>query len=145
MDRFRGLVVQMFGRDKKKEAAPQSVNIMGGRLQELCGSDDEIYVALSRLLLLDPKKISPPIESFLSEAQDYELKGNRFKAEVGYRIAGSMSLWNGDSERVRNYFTKASLIAGDARPEYGTITKRANDAVAIARKYYEVPEMAQNP
>src|SRR5262245_63258164 len=101
----------MFGREKKKAAAPQPttpVVTVGGRLRDLCGPDEELYTALSRLLLLDPKKIVAPIETVLSEAQDYEMKGNRLKAEVGYRVAGSMSLWKGDAEGVRKYFTKAS-------------------------------------
>jgi len=104
-----------------------------------------MYTALSRLLFLDPKKIVSPIETVLSEAQDYEMRGNRLKAEVGYRVAGSMSLWKGDVEGVRKYFTKASVFAGEARPEYRAITKRSDEAVAIARKYYEVPETAQKP
>ncbi len=56
-----------------------------------------------------------------------------------------MSLWKGDVEGVRKYFTKASVFAGEARPEYRAITKRSDEAVAIARKYYEVPETAQKP
>ncbi len=138
----------MFGREKKKTAAPQPngpLVTVGGRLRDLSGSDEEMYSALSRLLFLDPKKIVSPIEKVLSEAQDYEMKGNRLKAEVGYRVAGCMSLWKGDAEGVRNYFTKASVFAGDARPEYRVITKRSDEAVAIARKYYEIPETEQKP
>jgi hypothetical protein len=138
----------MFGREKKKTAAPQPnepVVTVGGRLRDMCGSDEEMYTALSRLLFLDPKKIVSPIATVLSEAQDYEIKGNRLRAEVGYRVAGSMSLWKGDAEGVRNYFTKASVFAGEERPEYRALTKRSDEAVAIARKYYEVPETAPKP
>src|SRR5436309_6936649 len=138
----------MFGREKKKMAPPQPygpVVTVGGRLRELCGSDEEMYTALSRLLFLDPKKIVSPIETVLSEAQDYEMRGNRLKAEVGYRVAGSMSLWKGDVEGVRKYFTKASVFAGEARPEYRAIAKRSDEAVAIARKYYEIPETTLKP
>jgi len=133
----------MFGRDKKKNAAPPPtapVVTVGSRLRDLCGSDEELYTALSRLLLLDPKKIVSPIETVLSEAQEYEMKGNRLRAEVSYRVAGSMALWKGDAEGVRKYFTKASAFAGEARPEYQAITKRSDDAVSIATKYYEAPE-----
>jgi hypothetical protein len=138
----------MFGREKKRSAAPQPnapVVAVGGRLRDLCGSDEEMYTALSRLLLLDPKKIVSSLETFLSEAQDYEMKGNLLRAEVGYRVAGSMSLWKGDAEGVRKYFTKASMFAGEARPEYRAVAKRSDEAVAIARKYYEVPATAQKP
>ncbi len=139
----------MFGREKKKTAAPQPnmplIVPVGGRLRDLCGSDEEMYTALSRLLFLDPKKIVSPLETVLSEAQDYEMKGNRLRAEVGYRVAGSMSLWKGDAEGVRKYFTKASIFAGEARPEYRALAKRSDEAVAIARKYYDVPETTPKP
>ena len=138
----------MFGREKKKSASPQPngpVIIVEGRLRDLCGSDEEMYTALSRLLFLDPKKIVSPLETVLSEAQDHEMKGNRLKAEVGYRVAGSMSLWKGDAEGVRKYFAKASMFAGEARPEYRALAKRSDEAVAIARKYYEISETTQKP
>ncbi len=101
-----------------------------------------MYAALSRLLFLDPKKIVPPMDTILTEAQDYESKGNRLKAEVGYRVAGGLSLWKGDADGVRKYFTKASMFAGEARPEYMTLTKRGDEAVGIARKYYETLEIS---
>src|SRR5215831_11897950 len=138
----------MFGREKKKpaDAAPiQPVVSVGGRLREMCGSDEEMFTTLSRLLLLDPKKIVASIETILTDAQDCETKGNRIKAEVGYRVAGSLSLWKGDSDGVRKYFAKASSFAGEARPEYRAVTKRSEEAVAIARKYYETPEAAPKP
>jgi len=138
----------MFGREKKKlsDAAPTGPVIsMGGRLRELCGPDEEMYTALSRLLFLDPKKVVASLDSILTDAQDYEMKGNRLKAEFGYRIAGSLSLWKGDSDGVRKYFAKASSFAGEARPEYNSITKRSDQAVAIAQKYYEAPEITPQP
>jgi hypothetical protein len=133
----------MFGKGKKKSLDPQAATLVvsvSSRLRELCGPDEEMYSALSRLMFLDPKKIVSPFETVLSEAQDNETKGNTLRAEVGYRIAGSMSLWTGDAEGVRKYFTKASTFAGEARPEYRTVAKRADDAVSIARKYYEASE-----
>ena len=136
----------MFGRGKKKPAdlpqpATPEVNVPS-RLRELCGPDEEMYAALSRLMFLDPKKIVSPLETILTEAQDHESKGNRLKAEVGYRIAGSLSLWKGDAEGVRNYFAKALMFASEARPEYRTLAKRGDEAVGIARKYYETSDAA---
>ena len=139
----------MFGREKKKPSDSQEstgpIVSMGGRLRGLCGADEDMYVALSRLLFLDPRKIVSPLETILNEAQDYEMKGNRLKAEVGYRVAGSLSLWKGDAEGVRKYFTKASTFAGEARAEYKSITKKSDEAVAISRKYYESPDTPPSP
>ena len=133
----------IFGKGKKKSVDPQTTTMVvsvSSRLRELCGPDEEMYSALSRLMFLDPKKIVSPLQTVLTEAQESETKGNGLRAEVGYRIAGSMSLWTGDAEGVRKYFTKASTFAGEARPEYRTLAKRADDAVTIARKYYEASE-----
>ncbi len=136
----------MFGRGKKKPVdSPQAGGIpdnVPSRLRELCDGDSEMYGVLARLLFLDPKKLSAPLEDVLAEAQDQEGKGNSIRAEVSYRIAGSISLWKGDADGVRKYFTKASGIAGESRPEYKAIAKRAEEAVGLARKYYESLEIA---
>ena len=107
------------------------------KLRELCGGDEEFYNAMSRLMFLDPKRISLPLDVVLEEAQDYETKGNKLRAEVGYRIAGGISLYRGDLSGVNKYFSKAASMANDTHPEYRTILKKSNDAVDVARKYYE--------
>ncbi len=91
-------------------------------------------------MFLDPKKIAVPLEIVLNEARDHEMKSNNIRAEVAYRIAGGVSLFTGDTDGVRTYFTKASLLSGDAGPAYKTIAKRAGEAVSIAKKYYETAE-----
>ncbi len=88
-------------------------------------------------MFLDPAKINLPLEGILAETQEFEKNGNTVRAEVGYRIAGGISIHKGDSEGVKTYFSKAASLTGNARPEYRTIAKRAREAVDIARKYYE--------
>src|SRR5881296_2768300 len=138
----RGCDALIFGKGKKPEDLRNTAVVVttSSRLRDLSGGDEELYSALSRLMFLDPKKIVSSLERVLVEAQESESKGNNLRAEVGYRIAASMSLWKGDTEGVRKYFTKASTFAGEARPEYRTLAKRADAAVAIARKYYETSE-----
>ncbi len=133
----------MFGREKKKPSDSPSgmvVVSVSSRLRELCGGDEEMCSALSRLMFLDPRKIVSPLQNVLSDAQDNESKAKNLQAEVGYRIAGSLSLWKGDAEGVRKYFMKASTFAGESRPEYRIVGKRADEAVSISRKYYEASE-----
>lgn len=128
----------MFG--KKKPNATPAGNpepTVASRLQEITGADGELYQAMSRLLFLDPKKITTSLESAVSQASEFESGGNRLRAEVWYRVAGGISLYRGDVEGVRKFFEKAASIAGDSRPEYKTIAKRAEEAVSVARKYYE--------
>ena len=128
----------LFGR-KKAAASPVSIVQISeaSRLQELCGGNEELYQALSSLMFLDPKKILTSFENVLNEAREFEEKGNKLRAEVSYRVAGGISLYKGDVEGVRTHFSKAASFAGNSHPEYKTIAKRADEAVSVAKKYYE--------
>jgi hypothetical protein len=128
-----------FGKPKQKNTSVEtnSESTVANRLKELCGGDGDLYGAMSRLMFLDPKKITSPLDRVLNEAQDYEAKGNKLRAEVGYRIAGGISLYRGDLDGVNKYFEKAASFAGDSHPEYQIILKRSGEAVDIARKFYE--------
>jgi hypothetical protein len=132
----------VFGR-KKNQASPAG-NPPGNlepmvlsKLQEITGSDAEMYRSLSRLLFLDPKKITTSLEDAVAQANTFDSMGNKTRAEVWYRIAGGIALYRGDAESVRKFFEKASSIAGNSRPEYKTIATRSQDAVNLARKFYE--------
>ncbi len=92
---------------------------------------------MSRLLFLDPKRITTPLEDAVKKASEFESAGNRIRAETWYRIAGGISLSRGDTQAVQKFFEKASSLAGDSRPEYKTIARRPQDAVDVAKKYYE--------
>jgi hypothetical protein len=132
----------LFGR-KKEPSTPTGIPlgsqepIVLSKLQEITGSDTEMYQSLSRLLFLDPKKIITSLEDAVSQASTFDSTGSRIRAEVWYRIAGGIALYRGDPESVKKFFEKASSIAGDRRPEYKTIANRSQDAVNLARKFYE--------
>ncbi len=128
-----------FGKAKQKDPSPgvTSKTLISNRLKELCGGDGDLFGAMSRLMFLDPKKIMIPLERVLSDAQNYEATGNKLRAEVGYRIAGGISLYRSDLDGVNRYFSRAASFGGDSHPEYQTILKRSSEAVAVARKYYE--------
>ncbi len=128
----------LFGR-KKPQASPtlNSDSEALSKLQEITGSDAELYQLMSKLLFLDPKKITTPLDEVLIQATQLESSGSRIRAEVSYRIAGGIALYKQDVDGVRKFFEKASSLAGDSRPEYGRIAKRAQDAVNVAKKYYE--------
>src|SRR6266700_4743977 len=126
-----------FGKPKPKDpptrAKPDSITAT--RLRELCGDDIDLYGAMTRLMFLDSKKILLPLEGVLKDAQEYEMQGNKLRAEVEYRIAGGISLSRGDADGVNKYFSKAASLAGDSHPEYQPILKRINQAMTIAGKY----------
>jgi hypothetical protein len=128
-----------FGKPKQKDPSLETnaQSVATNRLKELCGGDGDFYGAMSRLMFLDPKKIRTPLDHVLSDAQGFEAQGNRLRAEVGYRVAGGISLYKGDLDGVNKYFEKAASFAGDSHPEYQIILKRSSEAVSIARKYYD--------
>jgi hypothetical protein len=131
----------LFGKKKDQSSpgnSPENQEPMVlSKLQEITAGDADMYQSLSRLLFLDPKKITTSLEDAISQATTFDSMGSKTRAEVWYRIAGGIALYRGDSESVRKFFEKASSIAGDRRPEYKTIASRSQDAVNLARKFYE--------
>ncbi len=132
------LTFGLFGKRKPQTQSNQTPEpVVLNRLQEIIGDDVEMYGAMTRLLFLDPKRITTPLEEAVSQATSFESAGNKIRAELWYRIAGGIALYRGDADSVRKFFEKASMISGDSRPEYKTVASRSQDAVSIARKYYE--------
>jgi hypothetical protein len=127
------------GKDKKEDA--QTVMpvdaIEANRLRDLCGVDTDLFTGMARLMFLDPTRVKTTLDKMLNEAQDYETRGNKLRAEVAYRIAGGISLIKGDSAGVESNFSKAAAIAGDSHPEYQILVKKSQAAVAVARKFYD--------
>ncbi len=135
-------MLSLFGKKKNQPSPAENPTenqepMVLSKLQEITAGDDEMYRSLSRLLFLDPKKILTSLEDAVSQATAFDSTGNRTRAEVWYRIAGGIALYRGDQDGVRKFFEKASSIAGDRRPEYKTIASRSQDAVNLARKFYE--------
>jgi hypothetical protein len=139
---LRGILKMRFRKEKVHvDSSPsEALAAIGSmRLHELTSGDEELYQALSRLMFLDPAKIKTPLERLLSEAQDFENKGDRLRAEIDYRIAGSIALYKGDIDGLKTYFSKASALTRDRRPEYDTIMKKSTQAINVAKKFYEIP------
>lgn len=128
-----------FRKPKTKDPAIEvsSESVAANRLKELCEGDADLYGALSRLMFLDPKKITTNIDQVVSDGQTFEKQGDKLRAEVNYRIAGGIALSRGDSNGVRTYFEKAASVAGDAKPEYQVLLKQRDQAVNIARRFYD--------
>ena len=137
-ERESQLTAGLLGRKKlQTQSDPSAEPIVLNKLQEITGLDTDMYRALSKLLFLDPKRISLSLEDAIAQASDFEAAGNTTRAEVLYRIAGGIALYKGDAGAVRKYFEKAASIAGGSKPEYATIAGRASEAVGLAQKYYE--------
>jgi hypothetical protein len=132
------LVLVLFGRKKPQtQVVGNPEPEVHSRLQEIIGNDLEMYQTMSRLLFMDPPKITTSLEEAASRASSFEASGDKTRAEVWYRIAGGIALYKGDAEGVRKFFEKAASISGNSKPEYTTAVGRSQEAVSIARKYYE--------
>jgi hypothetical protein len=132
------LTIGLFGKktpQTQANANPEPVILT--RLQEITGNDGEMYRTMSRLLFMDPKKITTSLEEAVTQATAFEAAGSKTRAEVWYRIAGGIALYRGDVDGVRKFFEKAASISGNSKPEYATVASRSQEAVSIARKYYE--------
>jgi hypothetical protein len=133
------LALGLLGKKKNQDIShPAPEPVVLSRLQELTGSDTEMYQSMSRVLFLDPKKVMASLEEAVAQASAFEASGNKTRAEVWYRIAGGIALYKGDADSVRKFFEKASAAASEPKPEYKTAASRSQDAVALAKKYYEI-------
>jgi len=105
LDRFRR---------KKKE---QKIQIESEKslteLEQICGSDQEIYEALSNVMFLDPRKINVPISTAVKEAKKLEKAKDLERARMWYEIAGGLAIYEGDAKKVIEYFGKSEKIPPD--------------------------------
>ena len=126
LDRFRR---------KKKE---QKIQIESEKslteLEQICGSDQEIYEALSNVMFLDPRKINVPISTAVKEAKKLEKAKDLERARMWYEIAGGLAIYEGDAKKVIEYFGKSEKIPPEI--EY-PILKKPKKAVAKAQEYYK--------
>ncbi|MEM0095228.1 MAG: hypothetical protein QXQ08_00935 [Candidatus Bathyarchaeia archaeon] len=114
----------------KAEAEPQKQLT---ELEQLCGDDRETYEALFNTMLLDPRKIEVSMEEAAENAKKFEKEKDLTRAKVWYQIAGGLALYEGNVEKVVEYFSKCEKLSGVSYP----ILKNPEKAVAKAREYYE--------
>ncbi|OLC64508.1 hypothetical protein AUH73_00055 [archaeon 13_1_40CM_4_53_4] len=86
------LTLGLFGKKRPAtHSGPSPEPAVLSRLQEITGNDNEMYQSMSRLLFLDPQKITTSLEETVSQATNFESTGNKLRAEVWYRIAGGIA------------------------------------------------------
>jgi hypothetical protein len=102
-------------------------------LEQLCGDDKETYEALFNTMFLDPRKIGVSMKEAAENAKKFEKEKDLTRAKVWYQIAGGLAIYEGDVEKVVEYFGKCEKLSG----ENYLILKNPEKAVAKAREYYE--------
>ncbi|MEM1540086.1 MAG: hypothetical protein QXJ07_01715 [Candidatus Bathyarchaeia archaeon] len=126
-----------FLKGRKKEEAKVSAKTEPQRqiteLEQLCGDDKETYEALLNTMFLDPRKIGVSMKEAEENARKFEKEKDLTRARVWYQIAGGLAIYEGNVEKVIEYFSKCEKLSGVSYP----ILKNPEKAVAKAREYYE--------
>lgn len=128
-------LLDFFKRKEKKEE--NKIKIESQRsmteLEKLCGDDEETYEALLDTMFLDPRKVGVSVKEAAENAKKFEKEKDLIKARVWYQIAGGLAIYEGDVEKVVEYFSKCEKLSGASYP----ILKNPQKAVAKAQEYYE--------
>ncbi|MEM0057597.1 MAG: hypothetical protein QXG09_01795 [Candidatus Bathyarchaeia archaeon] len=102
-------------------------------LEQLCGDDKETYEALFNVMFLDPRKIGVTMKEAAENAKKFEKENDLARAKVWYHIAGGLALYEGNVEKVVEYFSKCEKLSSISYP----ILKNPEKAVAKAQEYYK--------
>jgi hypothetical protein len=129
LDRFK----KKNGDKKKKDAAKEAIEEVT-ELQQLCGDDKETYEALVGTMFLNPSKIETSMKDAADEAKKFEKAKDFVKATTMYEIAGGLALYEGDVDKVVEYFSDCEKLSSDKKYP---ILKNPEKAVAIAQAYYK--------
>ncbi|MBX5320699.1 MAG: hypothetical protein QHH12_00545 [Candidatus Bathyarchaeota archaeon] len=128
-------LLDFFRRKEKKEEAKTATESQRQmtELEKLCGDDKETYEALLNTMFLDPQKIGVSMKEAVENAKKFEKEKDLTRARVWYQIAGGLAIYEGDVEKVVEYFGKCEKLSGASYP----ILKNPEKAVAKAQEYYE--------
>ncbi len=121
------------GKEKEKKAIIQAVS-QKSELEKFCGNDKETYEALFNTMLLDPRKTGTSMKEAAENAKKSEKAKDFVRAKVWYEIAGGLAIYEGDVEKVVEFFSAAEKISPSSKY---TILKIPEKAVAKAREYYK--------
>jgi hypothetical protein len=129
-------LLDMFRRKKKnaesEEKAPLKQKTLT-ELEQLCGDDKEVYEMLLNTMFLDPKKVGVTMKEAAENARKFEKEKDSIKANVWYKVAGGLAIYEGNVKKVIEYFSESQRISGVSYP----ILKEPERAVAKAQEYYK--------
>ena len=120
--------------DKKKKAKAKEPSEEITALQQLCGDDKETFEALTDTIFLYPSKIETSMKDAAEEAKKFEKAKDFVKAKRMYEIAGGLALYEGDVDKVVEFFSACEKLSSDKKYP---ILKNPEKAVAIAQEYYK--------
>jgi ATP/maltotriose-dependent transcriptional regulator MalT len=121
-------------RSKKKiEIAVNPVTVKT-ELEQFLADDKATYEALRNTMFLDPKKPESSSKNIAEKAKKAEKETDPIVAAQLYEIAGSLAIYEGDAEKVTEYFGKCEKLLPQRKHP---ILKNPEHAVAKAQEYYQ--------
>lgn len=118
---------------RRKEKKTKEELVKKTDLEEFCADDKETYDALFSVMFLDPRKIHVPMKQAAENAKKSENEKDLVSARMWYEVAGGLAIYEGNVEKVMEYYEAAERVAGKEYP----ILKNAEKAVAKAQEYYK--------
>ena len=128
LDRFRKKEVKEKAVEKKKKTKEMT------DLEKFCGGDRELYEALRRTMLLDPRNVGLSMKDAEERAKESQKKGDKLRTLTWYETAGRLAIYEGDVKKVKKYFGKCAELSPDRNYP---ILKIPEKAVHKAQEYYQ--------
>jgi len=129
-------LLDIFRRKKKKE---QNKNVESAKLitelERLCEDDKATYEALLNTMFLDPRKIEISMKEAAENAKRFEREKDFLKADVWYKIAGGIAIYEGNVKKVVEFFGECERLLPDTKY---LILKNPEKAVLKAQEYYKM-------
>jgi len=132
----------MFLRKKKDKGQKEKQSAQSRDfVRELCGSNEELYNAMSYALLLSPERLLElrSIDALSKSADDAKKGGDQTRARISYETAAKLALWKGQPSVARDYFKKALDVSESQQRKtiFDTVLHQMDEVARLAAKYYE--------
>jgi hypothetical protein len=122
-----------FGKKKEEKERPSEEIKKPTELEKICANDKEVYEALKDTMFLDPRKIRISMREAEERAKEFEKSGDKLRAIIYYRMAGGLAIYEGNAQKVKEFFGKCQELSGKSY----SILKIPEKAIAKAKEYYE--------
>jgi hypothetical protein len=121
-------------RSKKKDEPLINPVTVKTDLEQFLADDKATYEALRQTMFLDPRKPELTSSQIAEKAKKAEKDRDPLVVTQLYEEAGSMAIYEGDAEKVEEYFGKAQKMSPNRKYP---ILKNTDKAVAKAQEYYK--------
>lgn len=127
-------MLSILRRSKKKDEPLMNPVTVKTDLEQFLADDKGTYEALRQTMFLDPRKPEASSSEIAEKAKKAEKDKDPLVVTQLYEEAGSLAIYEGDAEKVEEYFSKAQKMSPNRKYP---ILKNPEKAVAKAQEYYK--------